>query len=196
MKKTLPFLLFLAITVSCSPITVQDNNVATYPVSTNTIAVTSSPIPTPAKTSTPQSSHFVQVKYPNHEFCTVQVNTQKWMISEEASQYITSASTIKLASHAQGYGSSPFVDHKTYEACFLRWVTNEKNADGFEKTSETISNTTWDVWYFEPGSTKVYFWPKMNQIQFVQYWPLRTSASDKELCQTDIYEILASFECQ
>jgi len=123
----------------------------------------------------------------------VQVDTEKWEITEEASKFITGDSGNVLISQNRGVGSTSFVNHKIYAGCDLRWITNGYHGKGIEKSFESINDSTWEVWSIEQIHTKVYSWPNLREIQFVQKWPL--DIPQGESCQADIDRVLGSFQC-
>jgi hypothetical protein len=162
---------------------------------TNSLALTSpSPTFAPTETPLPQSSLFVQLKYPNHENCTIQVNTQKWEITEEGKKSIASTSRVVPISNKPGVYGIVFIKHKNYIDCQMKWIPDRYIGGDFQKPLETINGKTWEVWHIEMAQGKVYFWPELREIQFVQQWPLYIP--QKESCQADIYEILGSLECK
>ena len=173
MKNILPFLV-LVITVSCSAI---------------------APLPnfTPTKTPSPQSSSFTQLKYPNHESCKIQVDTQKWEITDEGKKSIANSIPVPI-SYKLGVGGKQFVKHKSYDGCMILWITAGYRGTGIQKSMETINGKSWEVWFINELSYKIYSWAELKEIQFVQNSPLEIP--QKESCQSDIYEILGSLQCE
>ena len=181
MKKIL-LLLAMIITVSCSPISTPGDKESSTP----TFALTETPLP--------QASLFVQLKYPNHKNCTLTVDTRKWELTDEGKKSIGSFSGIVSISYPQGIGQVTFAKHKNYVGCELSWIPHEYRGGETQKQSEIINGKTWEFWKIDMLLIKIYSWRELREIQFVQTWPL--DIPQTEGCQTDIYEMLGSLECE
>ncbi|MFZ5855191.1 MAG: hypothetical protein ACOYZ6_00020 [Chloroflexota bacterium] len=204
MKKLLTLLVLITIsscTSSTTPVTSESStlvprNTGTstpiHPISTFTLPA-SSPTSIPTKTPSPQLSSLVQLKYPNHENCKIQVNTQKWEITEEGRKSIAGSMSVPI-SHKLGIGGILFARHKSYSDCTLSWITNGYR-DVAQTSLETINGKTWKVWGIERLFSTVYVWPEVNEIQFVWVWTL-LDVSEKGSCQVDVYEVLGSLQCE
>jgi hypothetical protein len=195
-------LLILIATVSCSsaitPVTNEsptlitintETSVSSQPTNTLTLVV---PSPTLIVTLSPQSST-TQLQYPNHENCKIQVDTQKWELTEEGEKSIASSMPMPI-SNKLGVGGILFAKHKYYPSCNLSWITNGYR-EVAETSLETIDDKIWKVWGIETLSSKVYVWPELNEVQFVWVWT-GLDVSEKESCQADIYEVLGSLQCE
>ncbi len=205
MMKKLIFLpiLVLLITISCSSInapTTKEISASQIPINTQTplpIIPTNTlvaPTPTTAQLPEPTTASVVFMKYPTNGSCKIQIDTQKWEITDNWKNSIVSATMVMSVSYKYGMGDAFFIKHRNYLGCDVAWATNS----GFEgvdiqKSIETINGKSWEVWDINELMYKIYFWTDLKEIHFDQKSPL--DVSQKESCQADVYEVLGSLQC-
>lgn len=169
----------------------------TMTVSTTAPSPTASSTPLPTDTMMPTPpSPLILLRYPDHDNCTIQVNTEKWIVADLWKEYIVGRE--KSASHHTILISNRYLvylgEHKLYPGCRLAWAPGV----GFEDTQltqtfESIGNREWEIWTTSYG-TKVYFWTKLRDIRFMQN-PSSDTAQQPG-CTADVYEILTSLSCK